>query len=273
MEDGTRLRAKRVVSGAGPYHTFLELLPGYDGAGAGAGGAAAAEDGPLPTSFARHVRFADHACGAFKINLAVSRLPEFACWPNPSPGVPGPQHRGTVHLESRMEELENAFREASMGVPASRPVIEMTIPSALDATIAPPGQHVVQLVVQYAPYDVDPKVGHWADGRLRHEFADRCVRIVEEFCPGFADSIVGRDVLSPLDLEREFGLHRGNIFHGSLALHQLAYARPMAGHSDHRSPLRGLYMASAGTHPGGGVMGACGRNCALAVLDDVRAGR
>ncbi len=114
-----------------------------------------------------------------------------------------------------------AHREASMGIPATRPAIEMTIPSSADPTLAPPGQHVVQLFVQYAPYDLDPKIGSWADPAFKTAFADRCFAIVEEFCPGFTASVVGRDVISPLDLERVFGLHKGNIFHGSLGLQQL----------------------------------------------------
>jgi phytoene dehydrogenase-like protein len=156
-----------------------------------------------------------------------------------------------------------------MGVPATRPAIEMTVPSAVDPTLAPPGKHVVQFFVQYAPYDVDPKVGSWADPGFKDAFADRVFAVVDEFCPGFSDSVLYRDVLSPLDLERVFGLHRGNIFHGSLGVHQLLYNRPAPGHASHRSPVPGLYMCSAGTHPGGGVMGAAGRNCAKIVLDDL----
>jgi phytoene dehydrogenase-like protein len=213
----------------------------------------------------------DNGCGAVKINCAVDRLPNFLCCPNdPSkPNEPGPQHRGTVHFETRMEEIENAQREAAMGIPATRPVLEMTIPSSLDKTISPPGKHVVQLFVQFAPYDLDPKCGNWADEQFKNNFADRCFRIIDEFCPGFSSSVLYRDVLSPLDLERIFGLHRGNIMHGSLALHQLYFARPAFGFSRHRTPLENLYLCGAGAHPGGGVMGAPGRNCASVVLNDM----
>jgi len=255
MHDGTQLRAPVVLSGTTPYHTFLELLPGL--------GARA-----LPPDFVRHVQHADYSCGAFKINLAVDRLPDFLCCPSDASGAPGPQHRGTVHFESMMHEIEEAYRQAAQGVPATRPVIEMTIPSALDTTISPPGKHVVQLFVQFAPYDVDPTVGHWADPDFKQRFVDRCLNIVEEFAPGFKSSVIGIDALSPLDLERIFGLHKGNIFHGSLSLHQLAYARPVPGYSSHRTPLKGLYMCASGAHPGGGVMGAAGRNCARAVISD-----
>lgn len=127
----------------------------------------------------------------------------------------------------------------------------MTIPSAVDPTLAPPGKHVAQLFVQYAPYDVDPSLGSWADPAFTAAFADRCIAVVEEFCPGFTSSILSRDVLTPLDLERIFGLHRGNIHHGSLSLHQLGYTRPVPGYSSHRTPVGGLYLCSCGTHPGG----------------------
>ena len=140
----------------------------------------------------------------------------------------------------------------------------------MDDTLAPKGQHVVQLFVQYAPYELDPKAGNWADPAFKEAFVQRVFAIVDEHAPNFTQSIVGEvDALSPLDLERVFGLHKGNIFHGSMGLHQLAHARPMSGFSDYRSPVGGLYMCSAGTHPGGGVMGAAGRNCAEAILSDL----
>lgn len=219
--------------------------------------------------------------------MCMCALCLFACWQ-----TPGPQHRGTVHFESRMDEIENAQREAAMGIPATRPVIEMTIPSALDKTISPAGKHVVQVLppcrsirhsvvcsrlglsllqffIQFAPYDLDPKVGNWADDRFKNAFADRVFSIVEEFCPNFASSVLYRDILTPLELERVFGLHRGNIMHGALSLHQLAYTRPAFGYHRHRTPLDGLYLCGAGAHPGGGVMGAAGKNCARVVLADM----
>lgn len=258
MDDSSRLTANVLLSAVSPYHTFMELMS--DPAASQA----------LPTSFREHIKFTDFNCAAFKINLAVNRLPNFACAPSPADGSPGPWHRTTVHFESQMHELEDAYREASLGIPATRPVIEMTIPSALDRTLAPPGQHVVQLFVQYAPYDIDSKVGSWSDPRFKEVFVQRCLHIVEEFCPGFMDSIVGVDALSPLDLEAVFGLHKGNFHHSSLALHQLAYARPAPGFARYRSPIPGLYMCSSGTHPGGGVQGAPGHNCAKIVLSDLQ---
>jgi phytoene dehydrogenase-like protein len=268
MADGSRLSSDLVVSGCNPYHTFMELLPGLSQQSAGAG-----VGGPLPMNFVKHLRFADYSCGAFKINCAVSSLPNFSCYPNSPDGLPGPQHRGTIHFECTMEEIENCYREASMGIPSSRPVIEMTIPSSIDRTLVPPGQggggsHVVQLFVQFVPYDLDPKIGNWADEDFKNSYADHIFEIIEKYCPGFTSSVIGRDVLTPLELERVFGLQKGQICHGSLSLHQLAYARPMAGYAQHRTPLRGLYLCSAGTHPGGGVMGAPGKNCAEVILRD-----
>ena len=185
-----------------------------------------------------------------------------------------------------MDEIHAAYLQASAGVPATRPVVELTIPSSLDATLAPAGAHVASLFVQFAPYDL--AAGSWADPAFKEAFADRVCAIVEEHCPGFVSrsvhacmrcaaacscdlpcSIVGRDVLSPLDLERIFGLHRGNIFHGTLAPHQLAYNRPAPGWSGHRTPVARLYLGGAGAHPGGGVMGAPGRNAAAVVARDL----
>jgi len=269
MQDGSELHADIVLSNATPYHTFLELLPGL------ARDSGFNEESPLPRDFAHHIRFADYSCGALKINCAVDRLPNFLCHPNSGQKdkdgheIPGPQHRGTIHFETRMEEIENAQRDAALGIPASRPVLEMTIQSSLDKTIAPKGKHDVQLFVQFAPYDLDPKVGNWSDPTFKNAFADRCFRIIEDYCPGFSESVLFRDILSPLDLERVFGLQRGNIMHGSLALHQLGYARPAFGFARHRTPLANLYMCGAGAHPGGGVMGAPGRNCANIVLSDL----
>mmetsp|Transcript_79622 Transcript_79622/g.234158 ORF Transcript_79622/g.234158 Transcript_79622/m.234158 type:complete len:841 (+) Transcript_79622:58-2580(+) len=263
MADGRHLTARRaVVSNATPYHTFMELLPGYDATGP----ARQLPGNPLPRDFAMHVRHTDYAGGSFKINLALSGLPNFACWPSPPDGSPGPQHFGTIHFENRMQELEDGYREASLGMPATRPVVEMTIPSSLDDTLAPPGRHVCQLFVQFAPYHVDPKIGSWDDPAFTEEFVQRVYDVVERFAPGFKDLIIGQDVITPLDLERIVGLHQGNICHSALSLNQLAFARPVPGWSSHRTPLERLYLCGAGCHPGGGVMGAAGRSCARAIL-------
>lgn len=143
---------------------------------------------------------------AVKINCAIDTLPNFKCIPNDPSGKAGPQHVGTIHFETKMEQLEDGYRDAALGIPARRPVVEMTIPSSLDSTISPPGQHVAQLFVQYAPYDLDPAYGSWSDPAFVEAFADSVFDVVEEYAPGFKASVIGRDVLSPLELERVFGL-------------------------------------------------------------------
>ena len=202
LADGTTVRARAVLSNADPHHTFAKLAGGAE----------------LPPAFRRQVDNIDYACGALKINLALSRLPQFASHPSP-PGqeaTPQPHHVGTVHFETSMEELDAAWREASAGRAPAKPVVEMTIPTALDRTLAPPGGHVVGLFVQYAPYQLP-----WGDPAFTERFVDRVLGIVEEHCPGFRASILGQDVLTPLALEEVFGLHRGSIFHGALGLNQV----------------------------------------------------
>jgi phytoene dehydrogenase-like protein len=148
-------------------------------------------------------------------------------------------------------------------------VLECTIPSAVDPTVAPPGRHLLSIFVQYAPYRL--REGGWDD--LKERFADRCLEVLERHAPGIRDLVVAREVLSPLDLERRFGLTGGNIFQGAMTPSQLFLLRPVAGFADYRTPIRGLYLCGAATHPGGGVMGACGRNAAREILRDVRGER
>ncbi|KAF4658704.1 Pyridine nucleotide-disulfide oxidoreductase domain-containing protein 2 [Perkinsus olseni] len=250
MSDGTQLRAKMcVVSNATPWHTFLELLP------------LNASDRPksLGDRFTSQIRFTDYSCGAMKINCAVDRLPQI-------PGV-APEHlQGTVHFETSLGQIEVAAHEARSGIPATRPVVEMTLPSILDSSLVPynSGHHICQLFVQYAPYDVNPNHGSWADPGFVERFVERVFDVIHEYDPDFANSVLHKDVITPLILEHEFGLHKGNIFHGALQLHQLGYTRPQA-----RTPLDGLYLCGAGAHPGGGVMGTPGKNAAQVILWDL----
>lgn len=254
LDDGSVLEANHVVSNCTPYHTFVELLPDRESA--------------LPFDFLKHIQNVQYSGGPVKINIAVNKLPNFACLPNEKADMPGPQHQGTIHFESHMQELVDAARQAHAGIPATKPMVEMTVPSAVDDTLAPPGSHVVQLYCQYAPYTLDPAHGSWHDESFKESYADRIFNIVEEFAPGFKDSVLHRDVLSPLDLERIFGLRGGNLSHGNIALHQLYNMRP-APDWNHRSPLSGLYVCGAGAHPGGGVLGVAGRNCAGVLLSDI----
>jgi phytoene dehydrogenase-like protein len=164
-----------------------------------------------------------------------------------------------------MDYLERAFDDARSGRPSRDPILECTIPSALDPTVAPPGKHVMSMFVQYAPYRLD-----WAAERDR--FADRCFDVLEAYAPGFKASVLHREVLAPPDLEARFGLTGGNIFQGAMTLPQLLFMRPLPGLADYRTPIRNLYLCGAATHPGGGVMGACGYNAAREMLRDRRRG-
>ncbi|ETO18330.1 hypothetical protein RFI_18944, partial [Reticulomyxa filosa] len=282
MKDGTPIYAKVVLSNATPYHTFVELLSSKNTTDDVDDAAIRAL---IPQSYLQTIEHSDYACGAFKINCVVDQLPNFQCIPNESYKASdgqlrfkvGDQHKGTVHFESRLTELEDAAKEAKRGIPATRPVIEMTIPSSLDDTLVPKdklGQHhIVQLFVQYAPYELNKEelgVSSWDDGDFKQRFADRVFRIIDEFAPNFSQSVLHRDLLSPRDLERVFGLHKGNIFHGALSLNQIGYCRPVSKYSSYRTPIEGLYLCGSGTHPGGGVMGAPGKNCAKHVLFDLK---
>lgn len=249
LEDGAMIRARVVISNADPKVTFLNLLPPES----------------LPEPFRDRIRSLDFSSGVTKINVALDRLPSFTARPG---HAPGPQHCGTIHLVSAMEEIEVAFRDALAGRPSARPVIEMTLPSSLDPTLAPPGKHVMSLFVQYTPYTLAQ--GSWDDPGTKEAFADRVFRVIEEFAPGFTASVLARDILSPLDLERIFGLTGGNIFHGAMGPDQLFWRRPAPGWSRYRTPVKNLYLCGAGAHPGGGLIGAAGRNAALAILADLR---
>ncbi|CAN0919389.1 Pyridine nucleotide-disulfide oxidoreductase domain-containing protein 2 [Linum grandiflorum] len=254
LADGTEITSSIVLSNATPYKTFMELVP----------------HNVLSDEFTLSVKHSDYSSATTKINLAVDKLPMFKCCKMSHPDA-GPQHMGTIHIGSEsMEEIDSACQDAVNGVPSRRPVIEMTIPSVLDKTISPPGEHVINLFVQYTPYK--PSDGSWSDPAYRESFAERCFSLIDEFAPGFSSSIIGYDMLTPPDLEREIGLTGGNIFHGAMGLDSLFLMRPVKGWSSYRTPVQGLYLCGSGTHPGGGVMGAPGRNAATVVLQDINRG-
>ena len=161
--------------------------------------------------------------------------------------------------------MERAYADARAGRPSTDPVLEVTLPTAVDATIAPPGKHILSIFAQYAPYELADGT-HWDD--VKDAFADRCIARLAQYAPNVPDAVEHRQVLSPLDLERTFGLTGGNIMQGAMSLNQLFFMRPAPGWADHRTPVRGLYLCGAASHPGGGVMGACGRNAARAILRD-----
>lgn len=247
LASGEMLAARTIASCLDAQQTFLRLVG----------------ESHLPEGFIRAVRRIDYASASLKINLAVRELPDFTCLPGKQPG---PQHRGTIHIGATPEYIERAYDDAKYGEPSQHPVVEMTIPSTVDPTLAPPGHHVISMFVQYAPYRLAR--GDW-DSR-KEEFADRCIAEVARYAPNFPESILHRQVLTPVDLERTFGLTGGNIFQGAVSLHQLFNLRPVPGWSDYRTPIKRLYICGSAAHPGGGVMGACGRNAAREILRDGR---
>lgn len=213
----------------------------------------------LPPDFVEAVDRIDYSSASLKINVALSELPNF----HAAPGTqPGPHHRGTIHICPDLEYIERAYDDAKYGQPSDQPVLECTIPSVIDPTVAPAGTHLMSIFVQYAPYSLRDST--W--DQLREPFADRCFDLLTEYAPNFKASVIARQVLTPLDLERTFALTGGNIFQGAMSLNQLFCFRPVPGFADYGSPIRGLYLCGAAAHPGGGVMGAAGRNAARAIL-------
>ncbi|KAJ7552435.1 hypothetical protein O6H91_06G054900 [Diphasiastrum complanatum] len=252
LADGTLIEADQVLSNATPAVTFLKLL----------------SQNVLSEDVLRRIKSIDYKSGTTKLNLAVDDLPHFRAREH-SGTNPGLEHRGTIHLGTdSMDDIDTANRDALNGYPSLRPFIEMTIPSALDNTISPPGKHVINMFVQYTPYHL--KEGSWEDPAIREAFAKRCFNLVDEYAPGFSSSIIDYEMLTPPDLERVFGLTGGNIFHGAMGLDSLFLLRPIKGWSGYKTPVKGLYLCGSGSHPGGGVMGAPGRNAAQVALQDRR---
>jgi phytoene dehydrogenase-like protein len=243
LRDGTEYRSRVVASNADANVTFNSLL----------------DNRLLPPAFAEAVNRISYDSASMKINVALSELPDFTACPGTAPG---PQHRGTVHLVPDQDYLERAYDDAKYGRPSGRPVVECTLPSAVDPTVAPPGKHLMSMFVQYAPYKL--REGHWDE--VKEGFADRCFDLVNEYAPNFKRSVIARQVLSPVDLERTFALTGGNIFQGAMTLNQLFFLRPVPGFAGYRTPIRGLYLCGAAAHPGGGVIGAAGWNAARTIL-------
>ena len=246
LEDGRLIEAPIVASSVDANLTFNRLV----------------KAGDLPETFMRAVNRIDYSSASMKINLALSEIPQFTC--RKSDGV-GPHHHGTIHISPTMGYIERAYADAVAGWPSTEPVLEITIPSSVDSSIVPEGKHLMNVFVQFAPYALS-EGKHWDD--IKEDFADRCIQLLARYAPNVPDSIEHRQVLSPLDLEREFGLTGGNIMQGAMSPNQLFFNRPVTGWADHRTPLVGLYLCGAASHPGGGVMGTCGRNAAAAILKD-----
>jgi len=213
----------------------------------------------LPPDFAEAIQRINYDSASLKINVALAELPSFTALPGTQAG---PQHRGTVHICPDQDYIERGFDDAKYGRPSQDPILECTIPSSVDPSVAPPGKHLMSMFIQYAPYKL--KEGTWDD--LRDKFADRCFDLLNQYAPNFKQSVIARQVLTPLDLERTFNLTGGNIFHGSMTLNQLFMFRPVPGFADYRTPIKGLYLCGSAAHPGGGVMGAAGLNAAREML-------
>jgi phytoene dehydrogenase-like protein len=240
LQDGRELAAKAIVANVNPKLLYLELVDRAD----------------LPVDFVARMERYKCGSGTFRMNVALSALPRFACLPEP-----GPHHGAGIIMAPSLAYMDRAYLDARAGGMSERPIVEMVIPSTLDDSLAPPGTHVASLFCQhFAPRE------DWLT--KKGEAVRRIFDVVESHAPGFRASVVAHSALSPADLEREFGLVGGDIFHGALSLDQLWSARPLLGHADYRGPLKGLYLCGSGAHPGGGVTGAPGRNCAREVLRD-----
>src|SRR5919198_1511632 len=243
LENGDELRAPVVASNADARVTFLQLL----------------DRAALPAAFVADVERISYASASLKINVALAELPSFHALPGTEPG---PQHRGTIHICPDQDYIERAFDDAKYGRSSAEPVLECTIPSVVDPTVAPPGRHLMSMFVQYAPYQL--RDGSWDDHR--EAFADRCFDLLNEYAPNFTSSVLDRQVLAPPDLERVFNLTGGNIFQGAMTPGQLFAFRPVPRYARYRTPIRGLYLCGAAAHPGGGVMGTPGFNAAREIL-------
>ncbi len=244
---GERLDAGVVVSNLNPRLLYTKLV----------------DPGALPADFLRRIGAWRCGSGTFRMNVALSELPSFSCLP----GREAAEHHGSgIIIAPSLQYMERAYMDARTGGWSREPIVELLIPSTLDPSLAPPGQHVASLFCQHVAPQL-PDGASW-DAHREH-VADLMIDTVNRYAPNFRQSVLGRQIMSPLDLERTFGLVGGDIFHGALGLDQLFAARPMLGHADYRGPIPGLYTCGAGTHPGGGVTGAPGHNAAREVLRDV----
>jgi phytoene dehydrogenase-like protein len=244
LTTGEEFHAKKVASGVDMHHTFERFL----------------DPETLPPEFRAAVSRIAYDSASVKINVALERLPSFTVLPGHEPNL---QHHGTVHFVPDQDFIERAYDDAKYGYPSKDPVVEMCLPSSLDPTVAPAGKHLASMFVQYAPYTL--KSGPWNDA-VKNDFADRCFAIVERHAPGFTASVIDRQILSPVDIEEKFGLTGGNIFQGTMPLHNLYAMRPVPGYANYKTPIKNLYMCGAAAHPGGGVMGAPGWNAARVML-------
>jgi phytoene dehydrogenase-like protein len=248
-ESGETFRAAAVISNLNPRLLYLNLI----------------DQAALPTEFRERISHFRCGSGTFRMNVALSELPNFTCLPGN-----GDHHTAGIILAPTLRYMEQAYFDARSFGWSKKPIVELLIPSTVDDSLAPPGQHVASLFCQHVAPQL-PNGESW--DAHRQTVADLMIDTVNEYAPNFKASVLGRQIMSPLDLERTFGLIGGDIMHGTLQLDQMFSARPMLGHGNYRGPLPGLYMCGAGTHPGGGVTGAPGHNAAREILADFKRGR
>jgi phytoene dehydrogenase-like protein len=250
LKDGRVIEARCVVANVNPKLLFLKLI-----------------DAPvLDAEFLHRIRSWKCASATFRMNVALRELPDFTCLPGNNVAE---HHQSGIIMAPSLAYMEQAYFDARTYGCSRAPVVEMLIPSTVDDSLAPPGQHVASLFCQHFSPDL-PDGLNWDD--IREDAADHVIDTVSKYAPNFRDAVIARKILSPLDLERDFGLIGGDIFHGALTLDQLWTARPVLGHADYRAPVKRLYMCGAGTHPGGGVTGLPGRNAAREIIRDFKNG-
>ncbi len=249
LTSGERIAARTVITTAHPKVSFLELV----------------DPAALPGDFLADIRAWRTRSGTVKINLALDRLPVFASHPDFDPQV----HGGTIVLAESLDDIENAYQDAVAGRPSELPFADICIPSVFDNSLAPDGKHVMSLFTQWVPHTYSDR----EEEAALSAYADRVIARMEAVAPGFTNSVLHRQVIGPRQMEQEYGLVGGNIFHGELTMGQMFHARPAAGYADLRTPLRGLYQAGSATHGGGGVTGIPGRNVVRQVLADRRGAR
>ena len=243
LGSGEEIHAAVIVSGVDPKRTFLKMIDAQQ----------------LDPDFVKQVGNFKIRGSSAKVNLALDALPNFTSMPGQ-----GPHLSGAISISPSIDYIERAYDDAKYGDYSRRPYLDIIIPSTLDPSMAPPGKHVMSIFVQYAPYHL--KQGAWPE--RREEFGDNVIKTLSEYAPNIKDIILHRQVVTPWDLEEEFGLTEGNIFQGELTLDQLFFLRPIPGWAKYRTPIKNLYMCGACTHPGGGVMAASGRLSALEILKD-----
>src|SRR3974390_576002 len=245
LKNGDEIEAEVISSSVDPRLTFTRFI----------------EAQHLPGEFLEEVKRYKYRGSSGKVNMALDGLPNFKCLPGD-----GLHLRGAMSISPSVEYMERAYDDAKYGHYSRRPYIDMVLPSLTDPSVAPPGKHVMSCFVQYAPYKL--KEGTWDD--IKEEFGDNVINTIAEYAPNLKDIIIGRQVVTPLDLEREWGLTEGNIFQGELTLEQLFFLRPVPGYAQYKTPIKNLWMCGSATHPGGGIMGA---NGPLAAMENLKQGK